>query len=215
MTRTEAEEIHKKDYISNKYFSNNRYKIIYGSGRGKKIFNLKSFLYLSYMICVDCELFECSEEDIYVGNFTKKSLVYIGIDLISYFRDNYFKNIEHSFLLPGIDHALSIAKKWVEDDSVQDEFVEHIYNNLHKQRLKITRASNDLMKIEEIYAATCSLLGIILGLIESLYGVCSCIVAGIRNYNVTTEVIVEENERIRQGRVIMEFLNSSKHLFMV
>lgn len=113
MTRTEAEEINKKDYICNKYFfenSNNRYKIISGYGRGKKIFNLKSFLYLSYMISVDCELFECSEEDNYLGHFAKKSLVYIGIELISYFKDNYFENTEYCISLPDIDHALSVAK---------------------------------------------------------------------------------------------------------
>jgi hypothetical protein len=197
-----------KSKFKNKNFDFIRYSIV-DSGSELKT----SLLKLSYNISIDQELFILSNPRTYLGTLNKRAMIFIGLKLISYTIEHYGDKSSEVEL----SKYISAANRWVEDDD--DIIIDDI--ELVKQLFeKDEKRIEDFFEFDYILSSVAYLFRMIVDDNRDLYHVSvnlACHVASKlkKLYPYRHHFYLEDQERLNQGKMIIDFLKSGKHLFMV
>lgn len=176
----------------------NDYKIIYKDSESIYV----DIISLSPGLSANCEIFkgDFKGDDLYVGSISHKSLVYIAHNIAKHTYEKYSKVKSSEFEL-----ALFLAEEWCNGE----------------ESLELNKKINSNYKIISRVYDDKEYMSFALYTVVKLQDLIRVIPG--RNYFSLRPVAVSaanasnslEGEYTRQGRFILDFLNSDKHLFMV
>lgn len=148
----------------------------------------------------DCEIYDVSDGEIFLGVINHKSYVYIASEIADYCINNYYKDDN-----PLFQEALTLTRRWLEDTTSVS-----VEENTSLQML--IRKSCDSKKNNNVLMIARRMLNCILerngGSAAEIYFISRYASA---SFSLLTS---KEEEFIRQGHFVLDFLKSDKHLFI-
>jgi hypothetical protein len=164
-----------------------------------QIFNVE-LEFLSRNLTFDCEIYDVSDGEIFLGAINHKSYVYIASEIADYCINNYYKDDN-----PLFQEALTLTRRWLEDTTSVS-----VEENTSIQML--IRKSCDSKKNNNVLMIARRMLNCILerngGSAAEIYFISHYV---SDSFSLLTS---KEEEFIRQGHFVLDFLKSDKHLFI-
>lgn len=183
-----------------------KFKIVY-----KKHYTshfVSSLRNLSRNISYNCEIYEVTDDELYIGHISKKSFLFISVNIADYFLRNFARRRENfsEKILKSAESCVDVSKRWLDDpESV-------LAKEAGQLAMQAIMSSN--VHPSRILSATSSCTLFVSGL-----GAEGVISNSIRHSLDALEFLYlpeeeEEKEQIRQGNFILDFTSSGKSLFM-
>ena len=92
-----------------------KFKIVY-----KKYYTshfVSSLRNLSRNISDNCEIYEVTEDELYIGHISKKSFLFISVNIADYFLRNFARRRENfsEKILKSAESCVDVSKRWLDD----------------------------------------------------------------------------------------------------
>jgi hypothetical protein len=162
---------------------------------GKKVVPLTE---ISRSLRPQSEIYSIQEDgEVYLGVISHKALILLATEFADYALRNYAKKY-----LPKAEACLSLTRRWIEDDSsVSKEELRAAANAAYDAAYAAANAA------DAAYAAA--------NAANAADAVAAAYAAAAGNAAANAARKDREREFIRQGKFILDFLRSGKHLFLV
>jgi hypothetical protein len=174
---------------------------------GKKILKLGE---IHDFLSNDCEIFDVTKEQIYLGSLSRLKLIYLGIEILEYALNTY-SMIPREEGLKDIFKVTNLSRMWINNPDDNTE----IFHKLELFSKNIPQISTFFVRNNyELCAIRVLLDGI---LRNSNYPYIPDVLEYCNDLSLQTKVdynIGFESEFQRQGRFVLDFLKSEKSLFM-
>jgi len=174
---------------------------------GKKILKLGE---IHAFLLNDCEIFDVTKEQIYLGSLSRLKLIYLGIEILEYALNTY-SMIPREEGLKDILKFTNLSRMWLDnpDDNIE------IFHELEL-------LSNNMPQIYPFFVKNnyelCATRVLLNGILQNgSYPYIPDILEYCNHLSLQTQVnynIGFESEFQRQDRFILDFLKSEKSLFM-
>jgi hypothetical protein len=161
---------------------------------------------LSSSLKIDDEIFDISEKEIFLGSIKKQTLLAIATDIVDYGFNNYI--IAPNRNTDVIKEAISFVGNKIKEneDEMEEAFMLGTFANLKTAKSNFHNTCFMIQAIESL----CLMLG--KGKVTSSFLYNSTVKNVVSAARCTNECF-DITEKIRQGKLVLQHLNSDKNLF--
>jgi len=92
-----------------------KFKIVYKNYKTSHF--VSSIRNLSRNISDNCEIYEVTDDELYIGHILKKSFLFISVNIADYFLRNFARRRENfsEKILKSAESCVDVSKRWLDD----------------------------------------------------------------------------------------------------